>query len=57
MEQERCQNMDYKTEIPTQEDLKILEELKKYPSLYEVIKQQPEYIMGKIYKVIKAFYS
>lgn len=49
--------MDYKTEIPTQEDLKILEELKKYPSLYEVIKQQPEYIMGKIYKVIKAFYS
>jgi hypothetical protein len=49
--------MNYKTEIPTPEDLKILEELKKYPNLYEAIKQQPEHLMDKIDKVIKAFYS
>jgi hypothetical protein len=49
--------MDYKQDIPTPEDLKILEELKKYPNLYNAIKEQPEYLMDKIYKVIKAFYS
>jgi hypothetical protein len=49
--------MDYKTKILTLEDLKILEELKKYPNLYEAIKQQPEYLLDKINKVIKAFYS
>jgi hypothetical protein len=49
--------MDYKTEIPTPEDLKMLEELKKYPNLYKAIKQQPEYLLNKINKVIKAFYS
>jgi hypothetical protein len=49
--------MKYKSEIPTPEDLKILNELKKYPSLYEAVKQQPEYLIEKLYKVIKAFYS
>jgi hypothetical protein len=49
--------MDYKQDIPTPEDLKILEELKKYPNLYAAIKEQPEYLMNQIYKVIKAFYS
>lgn len=41
----------------TPEDTKILEEIKKYPNLYEALKEQPEYLMDKIYKVIKAFYS
>lgn len=49
--------MDYKTDIPTQDDLKILAELKKYPNLYNAINDQPEYLIKKIYDVIKAFYS
>jgi hypothetical protein len=49
--------VDYKTEIPTPEDIKILEELKKYPNLYAALKSDPEHLIEKIYKVIKAFYS
>jgi hypothetical protein len=48
--------MDYKTDIPTPEDMRILEELKKYPNLYAALKQQPD-LLDRINKVIKAFYS
>jgi hypothetical protein len=49
--------MDYKQEIPTAADIKILEELKKYPNLHAALKQQPVFLLDKINKVIKAFYS
>jgi hypothetical protein len=48
---------DYMTEIPTPDDLKILEEIKKHKSLYLALKDQPEHLVNKIDKVLKAFYS
>jgi hypothetical protein len=50
-------NKDYKTEILTPEDMKILEEIKKHKFLYAALKDEPEYLLNKIDKVMRAFYS
>jgi hypothetical protein len=50
-------NTDYKTEIPTPEELKILEELRKHKFLYAILKDNPEYSLKKINRVMGAFYS
>jgi hypothetical protein len=41
----------------TPEDTKLLEEIKMYPNLYSALIQQPVYLVDKINKVLKAFYS
>lgn len=41
----------------SEDDLKLLSEMKKYPNLYNALIEQPEYLVEKIYKVFKAFYN
>jgi hypothetical protein len=50
-------NTDYMVEIPSPEDLRLLEELKKYKNTYEAIKDQPEFLIKKIDKLLKAVFS
>jgi ketol-acid reductoisomerase len=48
---------EYNTEIPSPEELKMLEELRKYPKLHRALKEMPEHLINKIDKVLRAFYS
>jgi hypothetical protein len=41
----------------TKEDLALLEEIKKNPHLYGMLLIEPEYILRKMYQVLRAFYS
>jgi hypothetical protein len=50
-------NKDYRADIPTPEELKVLEEFKKYKNTYDAIKDQPEFVIKKIDKLLKAVFS